>query len=148
VKALIQRVTSASVAVNSEIIGEISKGWLLFLGVGRHDNGSEIQKLAEKVIGLRLFSDQEGKFNHSVQDVGGSILVVSQFTLYADVSRGRRPGFSDAAPPALAKEFYERFIDVLKSAGIHVATGAFGADMQVSLVNDGPVTVMLDSSDL
>jgi D-tyrosyl-tRNA(Tyr) deacylase len=148
VKALIQRVTSANVTVNDEIIGEISNGWLVLLGVGRHDDGSEIQKLAEKILGLRLFSDHDGKFNLSVQDIGGSILVVSQFTLYADASRGRRPGFSEAAPPDLAKKLYERFIGVLRDAGISVATGSFGADMKVSLVNDGPVTVMLDSANI
>ena len=145
-KALIQRVSAASVAVDDEIIGKINQGWLVLLGVGRQDNGSEIQKLTEKILGLRLFSDQDGKFNLSVQDIGGSILVVSQFTLYADVSRGRRPGFSDAAPSEIAKELYERFVEAMRATGIPVATGSFGADMKISLINDGPVTLMLDST--
>jgi D-tyrosyl-tRNA(Tyr) deacylase len=148
VKALIQRVASACVTVDNDIIGEIDRGWLVFLGVSRFDDGSEIQKLADKILGLRLFSDQDGRFNLSVQDVGGSILIISQFTLYADISRGRRPGFSEAASPQKAKELYERFIEVVRAWGLPVATGAFGADMKVSLINDGPVTVILDSSQL
>lgn len=144
-KALIQRVKSAHVKVGPEIIGKINHGWLVLLGVGRGDTGSEIPKLVDKILGLRLFSDQDGKFNLSLIDVGGEVLVVSQFTLYADCSRGRRPGFSEAADPASAKELYERFVEELKSKSVNVATGSFGADMEVSLVNDGPVTVMLDS---
>lgn len=145
-KALIQRVKSAQVKVGSDIIGEIGHGWLVFLGVSRSDTGGEIPKLAEKIAGLRLFSDAEGRFNLAITDVAGSILVVSQFTLYADCSRGRRPNFTDAAEPAMAKELYERFVSELRAKQIKVETGRFGADMQVSLVNDGPVTVMLDSA--
>ena len=145
-KALIQRVKSAQVRVASDIIGEIGLGWLIFLGISRSDTGDEISKLAEKIAGLRLFSDAEGRFNLSVTDVSGSILVVSQFTLYADCSRGRRPSFTDAAEPARAQELYELFVTELRSKSIKVETGRFGADMQVSLINDGPVTVMLDSA--
>jgi D-tyrosyl-tRNA(Tyr) deacylase len=147
VKALLQRVSEANVTVNSKIIGEIGQGWLVLLGVGKCDSEAEISKLSEKILGLRLFSDVDGKFNLSVQDVGGQILVVSQFTLFADCSRGRRPGFSNAAPPDVAKGLYERFVAELRMSGITVATGEFGADMQVSLVNDGPVTIMLDSEE-
>lgn len=145
-KALIQRVTSAQVKVDSDIIGEIGLGWLVFLGVARTDTGDEIPKLAEKIAGLRLFSDADGRFNLSVVDVSGAILVVSQFTLYADCSRGRRPSFTDAAEPAMAKSLYERFVTELRAKSIRVETGRFGADMQVSLVNNGPVTLMLDSA--
>ena len=144
-KALLQRVSEAKVTVNSKIIGEIGKGWLILLGVGKGDSDAEIPKLSEKILGLRLFSDTDGKFNHSVQDVGGQILVVSQFTLFADCSRGRRPGFSNAAPPDVAKDLYERFVAELRKSGFMVATGEFGADMKVALVNDGQVTIMLDS---
>ena len=147
-KALLQRVSEAKVTVDSKIIGEIGQGWLLLLGVGRGDSEAEISKLSEKILGLRLFSDVDGKFNLSVQDVGGQILVVSQFTLFADCSRGRRPGFSNAASPDVAKDLYERFVTELRKAGITVATGEFGADMKVSLVNDGPVTIMLDSEEI
>jgi D-tyrosyl-tRNA(Tyr) deacylase len=146
VKALVQRVKSAQVRVGSDIIGEIGLGWLVFLGIARSDTGEEISKLAEKIAGLRLFSDVEGRFNLSVTDVSGAVLVVSQFTLYADCSRGRRPSFTDAAEPARAQELYERFVTELRSKSIKVETGRFGADMQVSLINDGPVTVMLDSA--
>jgi len=147
VKALLQRVSEAKVTVNSKIIGEIGTGWLILLGVGKADLEAEIPKLSEKILGLRLFSDVDGKFNLSVQDVGGQILVVSQFTLFADCSRGRRPGFSNAAPPDVAKELYERFVAELRKSDVTVATGEFGADMKVTLVNDGPVTIMLDSAE-
>lgn len=146
-KALLQRVSEARVTVNSKIIGEIGTGWLILLGVGKADSEAEIPKLSEKILGLRLFSDVDGKFNLSVQDVGGQILVVSQFTLFADCSRGRRPGFSNAAPPDVAKELYERFVAELRKSDVTVATGEFGADMKVTLVNDGPVTIMLDSAE-
>ena len=146
-KALIQRVASAQVKVGPEIIGEIGKGWLVFLGVSRSDSGEEIPKLIDKILGLRLFPDAEGRFNLSILDVAGSVLVVSQFTLYADCSRGRRPSFTDAGEPLAARQLYERFISDLRGKNVEVATGSFGADMQVSLVNDGPVTVMLDSDE-
>ena len=146
-KALIQRVTSAKVTVDNDIIGEIGRGWLVLLGVGKTDSGGEIPKLVEKLMDLRLFSDEDGKFNLSVKDVQGEILVVSQFTLYADCRRGRRPGFTDAADSQTARDLYERFVAELRSQMVKVATGSFGADMKISLVNDGPVTVMLDSND-
>jgi D-tyrosyl-tRNA(Tyr) deacylase len=146
VKALIQRVKSAQVRVDSEIIGEIGVGWLVFLGVARTDSGAETMKLVDKITGLRLFPDAEGRFNLSVIDVSGSILVVSQFTLYADCSRGRRPSFTDAAEPEKANHLYEQFIRELRMKSLPVATGRFGADMEVSLVNDGPVTILLDSA--
>ena len=145
-KALIQRVKSAQVRVDSEIIGEIGVGWLVFLGVARTDSGAETMKLVDKITGLRLFPDAEGRFNLSVIDVSGSILVVSQFTLYADCSRGRRPSFTDAAEPEKANHLYEQFIRELRMKSLPVATGRFGADMEVSLVNDGPVTILLDSA--
>ncbi len=145
-KALIQRVKSAQVRVDSEIIGEIGVGWLVFLGVARTDSGAETMKLVDKITGLRLFSDAEGRFDLSVIDVSGSILVVSQFTLYADCSRGRRPSFTDAAEPEKANQLYEQFIGELRMKSLPVATGRFGADMEVSLVNDGPVTILLDSA--
>ena len=145
-KALIQRVKSARVRVDSEIIGEIGVGWLVLLGVARGDSGAETMKLVDKIIGLRLFPDAEGRFNLSVLDVSGSILVVSQFTLYADCSRGRRPSFTDAAEPEKANQLYEQFIGELRMKNLPVATGRFGADMEVSLVNDGPVTILLDSA--
>jgi D-tyrosyl-tRNA(Tyr) deacylase len=144
VKALIQRVKSAHVRVDSEIIGEIGVGWLVFLGVARTDSGAETRKLVDKITGLRLFPDAEGRFDLSVIDVSGSILVVSQFTLYADCSRGRRPSFTDAAEPEKANQLYEQFIEELRMNSLPVATGRFGADMEVSLVNDGPVTILLD----
>lgn len=145
-KALIQRVKSAQVRVDSEIIGEIGHGWLVFLGVARADTGAETSKLVDKITGLRLFPDAEGRFNLSVSDVSGSILVVSQFTLYADCTRGRRPSFTDAAEPEKANQLYEQFISELRLKEVRVATGRFGADMEVSLINDGPVTILLDSA--
>lgn len=147
-KALLQRVSSAKVTVDSKIIGEISAGWLVLLGVGQGDSESEIPKLVEKILGLRLFSDADGRFNLSIQDTKGALLVVSQFTLYADCSRGRRPGFTQAASPEDAKRLYEKFVEAMRASGLLVQTGSFGADMQVSLVNDGPVTVMLDTAEL
>lgn len=145
-KALIQRVKSAQVRVSSEIIGEIGVGWLVFLGIARSDSGQEIDKLVDKILGLRLFADSDGRFNRAVNDVGGSILVVSQFTLYADCSRGRRPSFTDAADPDTANKLYEQFITEMSARGLPVASGRFGADMEVSLINDGPVTILLDSA--
>lgn len=147
-KALIQRVSEARVTVSGKIIGEIGQGWLVLLGVGQGDTEAEVAKLADKILGLRLFSDEAGKFNLSVQDIGGDVLVVSQFTLFADYSRGRRPGFTNAAPAELANHLYQRFVEEVRKSGTRVQTGSFGADMKVSLINDGPVTVMLDSSEL
>lgn len=144
-RALLQRVTEASVTVASETIGQIGAGWLVLLGVGSHDTEADVQWLANKIIELRLFNDDEGRFNRSLIDIGGSILVVSQFTLFADCSRGRRPSFTSAAPPRQANELYEFFVRHLREQGMPVQTGRFAASMQVHLVNDGPVTIWLDS---
>ena len=146
-KALLQRVNKASVEVEGEICGRIGPGWLVLLGVGKGDTDATVGRLIEKMIGLRLFSDHDGKFNLSIEDIGGAVLVVSQFTLYADCSRGRRPGFSDAAPPELSKQLYEKFVIALRAREIKVETGFFGAHMKVVLENDGPVTIMLDTRD-
>jgi D-tyrosyl-tRNA(Tyr) deacylase len=144
-RALLQRVSAASVVVEGEHISEIGHGWLVLLGVGQKDSGAEIKKLVDKIAGLRLFADESGKFNRSVVDVGGSLLIVSQFTLYADTSSGRRPGFSGAAAPEIARRLYEETLSAAAATGLNVKGGKFGADMKVSLVNDGPVTLMLDT---
>ena len=143
-RAVIQRVRRAKVTVESEITGEIGTGWLVLLGVSPNDSKKDVDWLAEKIANLRAFQDAEGKMNLSVQDVNGSVLVVSQFTLYGDCSKGRRPSFIGAAPPALAEPLYESFAIALKALGVPVATGRFAADMQVELVNDGPVTFALE----
>lgn len=146
-RALIQRISSARVRVGSEVTGEVGPGLLVFLGVGRDDSPAELGQLAEKIVNLRIFEDEQGKMNRSVQEVDGEIMVVSQFTLYADCRKGRRPNFLEAAPPELGRELYEQFITVLREKGVRVATGRFGADMAVELTNDGPVTIMLDTAD-
>jgi len=148
VRALIQRVASASVTVDSVVVGQIEKGLLILLGVGQGDGIEEVKLLSEKVANLRIFSDADGKFNLSLLDVQGQALVVSQFTLYADTRKGRRPSFINAAHPELAAPLVDRFADHLRGMGITVAQGRFGADMKVALLNDGPVTIMLDSDDL
>src|SRR5262245_19714502 len=144
-RAVLQRVSRAKVTVGDEVTGVVGVGWLVLLGVAQADTQKENDWLAEKVANLRAFPDDEGKMNRSVQDVGGSVLVVSQFTLYGDCQRGRRPGFSGAAPPAVAEPLYEAFVVGLKSLGVPVATGRFAASMQVELVNDGPVTFVLET---
>ncbi len=144
-RAVLQRVRQAKVTVAAEVTGEIAHGWLVLLGVGPTDTRKSVDWLAEKVANLRAFDDTDGKMNLSVQDVSGSILVVSQFTLYGDCSKGRRPSFIGAAQPAIAEPLYEAFVTALKMLGVPVATGRFAADMQVALVNDGPVTFVLDS---
>lgn len=144
-RAVIQRVTSASVRVNSEVVGQIGQGLLVLLGVTQDDTTADLVWLAEKVAGLRIFKDSDGKMNLSVQDVAGAVLVVSQFTLYGDCRKGKRPSFIQAAQPDLAKSLYEQFVVELKGQGIPVQTGRFQADMEVSLVNNGPVTLLLDS---
>ncbi|HZO72924.1 MAG TPA: D-aminoacyl-tRNA deacylase [Ktedonobacteraceae bacterium] len=147
-KALLQRVSLASVTVDGQIVGRIGQGLLVLLGVGQGDGETQVKALVEKIIHLRIFGDDEGKMNRSLLDVGGQALVVSQFTLYADARKGRRPSFSEAAPPARAEELVERFKAALGAYGIEVASGIFGAHMDVSLINDGPVTIMLDSEQL
>ena len=144
-RAVIQRVSAASVAVGEQIVGQIGIGVLVLLGIARNDSSSEAALLAEKIAAMRIFPDDQGRFNRSALEVGGAALVVSQFTLYADTRRGRRPSFSDAAPPEVAAPLVEAFAVALRGQGLTVATGVFGAYMQVALVNDGPVTIMLDS---
>jgi D-tyrosyl-tRNA(Tyr) deacylase len=144
-RAVVQRVSRAQVAVNGEIVGKIGLGLLVLLGVGRDDTEGDASYLAEKIAGLRVFEDAQGKMNRSVQDVGGSVLAVSQFTLYGDVRRGKRPSFDGAAPPEKARQLYEFFVERIRAAGLRCETGRFQEMMQVELVNEGPVTVLLDS---
>ena len=144
-RAVIQRVKHASVEVEGEVVGKIGPGLLVLLGVGRDDTEEDARFMAGKIANMRIFSDAEGKFNLAVGDVGGSVLLVSQFTLYADTRRGRRPSFTDAALPDVAEGLVERCAALLREAAIPVEMGRFGAHMEVSLVNDGPVTIWLDS---
>jgi D-tyrosyl-tRNA(Tyr) deacylase len=144
VRAVVQRVSQASVTVNSQVVGRIGQGLMILLGVKTGDTEAEARWLAHKTAGLRIFADDEGKFNLSVQDIGGSALVVSQFTLYGDVRKGRRPSFTDAAPPQLAKLLVHRFVEFLRAEGLPVEEGVFGALMQVEIHNDGPVTLILE----
>ncbi|QDT08884.1 D-aminoacyl-tRNA deacylase [Planctomycetes bacterium K23_9] len=143
-RAVLQRVTSAKVTVDDEIVGQIASGLLILLGVGHGDTETEAKWLADKAANLRIFEDDAGKMNRSVLDVNGSALVVSQFTLLGDCRKGRRPAFTGAADPAIAKELYLRFGDLLSQRGVPVERGIFAADMQVALVNDGPVTMVVD----
>lgn len=148
-KAVIQRVINSSVAVDGEIIGEIGKGFMILLGVMQNDTKEDADKLIKKIPVLRIFEDENEKMNLSCLDTDGEILVISQFTLCADCSHGRRPSFTNSAPPQEANSLYCYFVDELKKSGIKkVATGKFGADMKVSLINDGPVTIVLDSREL
>ena len=143
-KAVIQRVTSASVVVDGETVGEIGRGIMVLLGVEKGDDEAKAEWLAEKICNLRIFSDEEGKMNLSVQDIGGGLLAVSQFTLAGNCAKGRRPSFDTTAPPNEGKRLYEYFVAAARGLGLKVATGIFQADMQVSLVNDGPVTFILE----
>lgn len=145
-RAVIQRVSRASVTVTNTVVGQIEQGLLVLLGVGTEDGVEEAALLAEKIATLRIFSDEDGRFNLSVQDISGDILVVSQFTLYADTRKGRRPSFVAAARPEQAEPLVETFIEFLRNKDLSVATGRFGAHMDVSLLNDGPVTIILDSA--
>jgi D-tyrosyl-tRNA(Tyr) deacylase len=144
-RAVIQRVSRAKVTVAGEITGEIGGGLLVFLGVGRQDTEPSADYLADKITGLRIFADDAGKMNRSVVDVAGSILVVSQFTLYGDVRKGKRPSFDDAAPPEMARRLYEHFVERVRAAGLRCETGRFQEMMKVELVNEGPVTILADS---
>ncbi|OGO84450.1 MAG: D-tyrosyl-tRNA(Tyr) deacylase [Chromatiales bacterium RIFOXYA1_FULL_46_5] len=144
-KALIQRVSSASVTVDQQVVGAIHTGLLVLLGVEKSDAEQQLKKLADKVLKYRVFSDENGKMNLNVQQAGGALLVVSQFTLAADTNSGLRPSFSTAADPDTALQLYQDFVAYCRSLGIEVATGQFGADMQVALVNNGPVTFLLNS---
>lgn len=143
-RALLQRVGSARVEVAGDVVGAIERGLLVLLGVARDDAVADAERLARRTLELRIFPDADKPMNRSVTDVGGALLVVSQFTLSADTTRGRRPGFSTAAPPEQAQALYEHFVDCCRARGGTVATGRFGADMQVHLVNDGPVTFLLE----
>lgn len=144
-RAVIQRVSSSSVTVEGKIIGEIGKGVNILLGVTHEDSKEHCDILCDKIIGLRIFEDNGGKMNLSLKDVSGAALVISQFTLYADCKKGRRPSFTAAAGYEKAKELYEYFVHKLREKGVHTACGEFGSHMQVSIVNDGPVTIILDS---
>jgi D-aminoacyl-tRNA deacylase len=143
-RAVVQRVRRARVLVGDEVVGEIAAGLLVLLGVTHADTEEHARWLADKIVGLRIFADDEGKMNRDVVEAGGAVLVVSQFTLYGDCRKGRRPSFIDAAPPAIAIPLYEAFVNGIKALGVPTATGRFGADMLVELVNDGPVTLILD----
>lgn len=145
-RLLLQRVTRASVTVEGEVIGRIGPGLMVLVGVGHDDDEARAEALAGRVADLRIFRDTEGKTNLSLIDVGGSALVISQFTLYGDTRKGRRPSFLDAAPPALGEALYERFADALAARGVPVQRGIFGAEMEVELINDGPMTIWLDSA--
>lgn len=145
-RAVVQRVARANVTVEGAVTGAVNKGLLVLLGVAEGDTEKDLQYIADKVTGLRIFEDENGKMNLSVKDVGGEILSVSQFTLCGDCRKGKRPSFDKAAAPAVALEFYEKFNDLCRQQGINVYTGQFGAHMEVELLNDGPVTILLDSS--
>ena len=147
-RAVIQRVSEAKVEVDGDIIGKIGEGFLVLLGVRKDDSEEDVRYLADKVMGLRIIEDETGKMNLSIADVNGQILAVSQFTLYGDCRKGRRPSFDEAAPPEVAERLYNLFIEEIRKSGIKVEAGKFGALMDVHLVNSGPVTILLDSKKL
>ena len=144
-RVVLQRVAHASVTVEEKVIGKIQRGFLLLVGVTHDDAMEDMEYLVRKIVQMRIFEDEEGKLNRSIQDIGGEILSVSQFTLYADTKKGNRPSFSKAAPGDVAIEMFEQFNGLLRETGVPVETGQFGADMKVELLNDGPVTILLDS---
>lgn len=144
-RAVVQKVSSSKVTVDEEVVGQINQGLLVLLGVTHDDTSKDVDYMVDKVTNLRIFEDEDGKMNLSLKDVGGEILAVSQFTLYGDARRGRRPSFSDAARPEVANPLYEEFVKKLRDLGINVGTGKFGAHMMVDLTNDGPVTILLES---
>ena len=146
-RIVLQRVKSASVSIEGSVVGEISQGFLLLVGVGPEDTSDDASYLARKIAGMRIFSDENGKMNLSIDQIGGKILSVSQFTLFADTKKGNRPSFIDAAKPDYAKDLYLKFIEEFKSFGIETQEGEFGADMKVELLNDGPVTIIIDTKD-
>ncbi|MEO8245613.1 MAG: D-aminoacyl-tRNA deacylase [Chloroflexota bacterium] len=144
-RLVVQRVTGAAVRAGNETIGEIGAGAVVLVGIGTGDDAAAVDRLADRLLVLRYFEDDAGRTNRSITDIGGELLVVSQFTLYADVRHGRRPGFTGAAPPDVAQPLLQRFVERLRSSGVRVATGRFGASMAVELVNDGPFTLVVDS---
>ena len=144
-RVLVQRIKNADVTIDGRKVGAAGKGMLLFVGIGQDDTIGDIERLAKKVLNLRIFPDQNGKMNLNIKQSEGEVLSVSQFTLYADTKKGNRPGFDQAAAPEVAKEYWERFNELLRKEGLKVEEGIFAANMQVGLVNDGPVTIMLDS---
>lgn len=146
-RVLLQRVSRAEVRVDGAVVGAIGRGLVALVGVGPLDDPATAERLAHRTMELRIFRDAEGRTNAALADVGGAVLAVSQFTLYADTSRGRRPGFSGAADPLLAERLYERFVSTLRASGVTAEAGRFGAEMEVELVNDGPFTIWLDSAD-
>ncbi|HQV34567.1 MAG TPA: D-aminoacyl-tRNA deacylase [Calditrichia bacterium] len=146
-KAVIQRVSQAAVTVEGAVVGSIGKGLMILLGVHARDERPDADYLAEKIVHLRIFEDEDGKMNRSLLDCGGEVLAISQFTLYANTRKGRRPSFIEAAPPAMAEELYRYFMEALQKKAVSVKKGVFGANMSVSLVNEGPVTIILDSED-
>ncbi len=143
-RAVLQRVSRARVTIGGRVAGAIDRGLLVLLGVGKQDTREQVEWMADKIAGLRIFADEDGKMNRDLSAVGGAVLVVSQFTLYGDATKGRRPSFVDAAPPELAVPLYEAFVAALRARGLGVETGEFGAMMDVELVNDGPVTLVLE----
>ena len=147
-RLLIQRVNHASVKVDGEVIGNIGKGFLVLVGIGQNDTREVADKYMKKMLGLRIFEDENEKLNLSLMDIKGEILSISQFTLYANCKKGRRPSFLDAAKPEISKPLYEYFNKALENAGVHTETGIFGAMMKVSLINDGPTTIILDSKEI
>ena len=147
-RAVLTRVTSASVTIDGQVVGSIGKGFLILLGVGPEDTEKDCRYLAEKALGLRIFEDEQGKMNLGLDAVGGQVLVVSQFTLYGNCRKGRRPSFTDAASPELGNALYEKFLSICAELGYPPQHGQFGADMQVASVNDGPVTLILDTKEL
>ncbi|WP_434797560.1 D-aminoacyl-tRNA deacylase [Terrisporobacter vanillatitrophus] len=144
-RAVVQKVSASKVTVDEEVVGQINQGLMVLLGVTHDDTSKDVDYMVDKIINLRIFEDEEGKMNLSLKDVGGEVLAVSQFTLYGDARRGRRPSFSDAARPEVANPLYEEFVEKVKNQGINVGTGKFGAHMMVDLTNDGPVTILLES---
>ena len=147
-RAVLTRVNSASVTIDGEVVGSIGKGFLILLGVGPNDTAEHCRFLAQKALGLRIFEDENGKMNLGLEAVGGQVLVVSQFTLYGNCRKGRRPSFTDAAGPALGEEMYEKFLSICEELGYPPQHGRFGADMKVESINDGPVTLILDTDQL
>lgn len=146
-RAVVQRVSQAKVVVENDVVGQIGRGFVVLLGVAQGDTAGDVSTMADKLVGLRVFDDAEGKMNLALADVGGAMLLVSQFTLLGDCRKGRRPSFIDAAAPEMAERMYEEFVAATRGAGIRVATGKFRTHMEVELVNDGPVTLLLDSAD-